>query len=80
MGRSAPTKMYIDLGLKPSPEILTMVEKKAEVVKRLLLLKAVPKQKTNTWAKNYNSTKESSYITYVDANNLHGWAMVQALP
>ena len=28
----------------------------------------------------YDSTKESSYITYVDANNLYGWAMVEPLP
>ncbi len=28
---------------------------------------------------NYDNTK-SSCITYVDANNLYGWAMVQKLP
>ena len=30
--------------------------------------------------KDYNKNEESSYIIYVDANNLHGWAMLQKLP
>ena len=30
--------------------------------------------------KNYNKNTESSYIQYVDANNLYGWAMTQRLP
>jgi len=29
---------------------------------------------------NYDNKKESSYILYVDANNLYGHAMVQELP
>ena len=28
----------------------------------------------------YDPTKESSYIIYLDANNLYGWSMQQALP
>ena len=28
----------------------------------------------------YDSSKESKYITYLDANNLHGWAMSLHLP
>ena len=28
----------------------------------------------------YDSSKESKYITYVDANNLYRWAMSQYLP
>ena len=28
----------------------------------------------------YDPKIESSYIAYVDANNLYGWAMVQSLP
>jgi len=28
----------------------------------------------------YDPKKESSYITYVDANNLYGYAMSEALP
>ena len=28
----------------------------------------------------YNPKEESAYIVYLDANNLYGWAMIQALP
>ena len=30
--------------------------------------------------KNYNKDEESSYIRYLDANNLYGWAMSKKLP
>ena len=34
----------------------------------------------NKYIKDYNKNKESSYIQYLDVNNLYGWAMSQKLP
>ena len=28
------------------------------------------------YMKSYDNNKPSKYITYLDANNLHGWAMI----
>ena len=36
--------------------------------------------KKNKYMKNDDKNIESSYIEFLDANNLHGWAMSQKLP
>ena len=35
---------------------------------------------TPTWGDKFNPREESSFLQYLDANNLYGWVMSQSLP
>ena len=37
-------------------------------------------KQNNKYMKNYNNNEESSYIQYLDANNLYDWSMSKNLP
>ena len=61
-----------------------LLKKEGEVVFHILL-KNIIKQIINNKANNkytecYDGSVESKFITYLDANNLNGWAMSQYLP
>ena len=34
----------------------------------------------NKYIKNYDENKESSFLEYLDADNIYGWAMIQPFP
>ena len=37
-------------------------------------------QADNPYVSGYDPSKDKSYIMYLDANNLYGWAMSQPIP
>ena len=63
-------------------EVLTDIDMLLMVEKRIRggMCHAMHVEDNNKYMKNYDKNKESSYIKYLDANNLYGWAMSQKLP
>ena len=68
----------IELELLTDYDMLLMVEKGI----RAGICRSIHRfaKANNKYTKNNNKNEESSYIQYLDANNLYGWAMSQKLP
>ena len=71
-------KTNVKLELLTDYDMLLMVE---EVIKGGICHSIHRYAKANNkYMENYDKNEESSYIQYLDANNLNGWAMSQKLP
>jgi hypothetical protein len=74
-------KTGVDLELIHDAEILTMIEKSKRGGLTFVGSKRYAKANNKHMGEqNYDKTKESTYISYVDANNLYGFAVAQPLP
>ena len=75
--QACPKKTNVKLELLTDYDMLLMVE---ERIRRAICHSIHRYAKANNkYMKNYDKNKESSYIQYLDANNLFGWTMSQKL-
>ena len=75
--RACLKKTEVKLELLTNLDMLLMVEKRI----RDEICHAIHRyaKANNKYLKNYDKNKDSSYIQYLDANNLYEWAMSQKL-
>ena len=75
---AALKKTKVKLELLTDIGMLLMVEKG---IRGGICHAAHPYAKANNkYMRDYDKNKESSYLKYLDVNNLYGWAMLQKLP
>ena len=68
----------VSLGLISSQEILEFFESQVRGGVSTIFHRYA--EANNQYLPNFDPSKPKSYITYLDANNLYGWAMSQKLP
>ncbi len=72
-------KTGVELELITDPKILYIFERSKRGGLTFVGSKRYVKA-TNKHVAGYDPKTKSTYLLYLDANNLYGWAMVQALP
>ena len=68
-------KTRVNLELLTDIDMLLMVEKEIKGVICRVIYKLA--KASNKYMNNYDKSIESSYLMYLDANNLYGWGMPQ---